>query len=85
MTPDDPRGGKLVAILRRRAPRLEALFRRHGLSPEEALTVLDEAVLEVQLRCTRVEDMEGRLMRSVERGCAAVLRERRAPLDAEAE
>lgn len=77
MTPGDVRGGELVAILRRRAPHLEALFRRFRVSPEEALKVLDEAVLEVQLRCARPEDMEGRLMRAVKRGCAALLDERR--------
>jgi hypothetical protein len=77
MTPGDVRGGELVAILRRRAPHLEALFRRFHVSPEEALKVLDEAVLEVQLRCARPEDMEGRLMRAVKRGCAALLEERR--------
>lgn len=77
MTPKDSRGAELAAILRRRAPHLEAMFRRHGLSPDEAYSVLDQAVLEVQLRCYRTGDMEGRLMRSVERGCAALLEERR--------
>jgi len=77
MTPKETRGEALAAILRRRAPDLEALFRRHGVSPEEAYSVLDQAVLEVQLRCYRAGDMEGRLMRSVERGCAAILEERR--------
>ena len=77
MTPKDSRGEGLPAILSRRASHLEALFRRYGLSPDQAYSVLDRAVLEVQLRCYRTGDMEGRLMRSVERGCAAVLDERR--------
>jgi hypothetical protein len=47
------------------------------VSPDEAYSVLDQAVLEVQLRCYRAGDMEGRLMRSVERGCAALRDERR--------
>jgi hypothetical protein len=77
MGPKDPRGEELAAILSRRAPHFEALFRRHGLSPDQAYSVLDRAVLEVQLRCYRTGEMEGRLMRSVERGCATVLDERR--------
>lgn len=77
MAPQESRGEELVAILRRQAPRLEELFRRHGVSPDEAYTVLDQAVLEVQLRCHRAEEMEGRLLRSVERGCRALLKERR--------
>jgi len=86
MTPGDVRGGELVAILRRRAPHMEALFRRFRVSPEEALRVLDEAVLEVQLRCARPEDMEGRLMRAVKRGCASLIEERRrAALDTESD
>lgn len=67
----------MVAILRRRSADLEATFRLHRMSQEEALTVLDEAVLEVQLRCSRIEDMDARLLRAVARGCAAVLEERR--------
>lgn len=77
MAPKETRGEELVAILRRKAPDLEALFRRYGVSPDEAYGVLDHAVLEVQLRCHRTADMEGRLMRSVERGCLAVLEDRR--------
>lgn len=77
MAPQESRGEELVAILRRVAPRLEELFRRHGVSPDEAYEVLDQAVLEVQLRCHRIGEMEGRLMRSVERGCLAVLEDRR--------
>lgn len=77
MAPNETRGEELVAILRRKAPDLEALFRRYGVSPDEAYGVLDQAVLEVQLRCHRVADMEGRLMRSAERGCIAVLEARR--------
>ena len=77
MAPKETRGEELVAILRRKAPDLEALFRRYGVSPDEAYGVLDQAVLEVQLRCHRTADMEGRLMRSVERGCIAVLEDRR--------
>lgn len=72
----DGRGTELVAILRRRTADLEAAFRRHRLSQDEALTVLDEAVLEVQLRCARIEDMEARLLRAVGRGCSAVLEAR---------
>lgn len=72
----DGRGTELVAILRRRTADLEATFRRHRLSQDEALTVLDEAVLEVQLRCARIEDMEARLLRAVSRGCSAVLEDR---------
>lgn len=72
----DGRGTELVAILRRRTADLEASFRRHRLSQDEALTVLDEAVLEVQLRCARIEDMEARLLRAVARGCSAVLEAR---------
>lgn len=77
MAPKDTRGEELVAILRRRAPDLEAMFRRYGVSPDEAYSVLDQAVLEVQLRCHRTGDMEGRLMRSAERGCVALVEERR--------
>lgn len=77
MAPKETRGEELVAILRRQAPDLEALFRRYGVSPDEAYGVLDQAVLEVQLRCHRAADMEGRLMRSVERGCVALLEDRR--------
>ncbi len=77
MTPGDARGGDLVEMLRHLAPRLEALFRRFGVAPDEAAPILDEAVLEVQLRCSRPPDMEGRLLRAVERGCAALLAERR--------
>lgn len=77
MTPRDARGGDLGEVLRRLAPRLEALFRRYGVSPEEAAPILDEAALEVQLRCSRPPDMEGRLLRAVERGCTALLAERR--------
>lgn len=66
-----------MAILRRRSADLEATFRHHRMSQEEALTVLDEAVLEVQLRCSRIEDMEARLLRAVARGCSSVLEERR--------
>lgn len=77
MTPKETRGEELAAVIRRRAPHLEALFRRYGVSPDEAYSVLDQAVLEVQLRCYRAGDMEGRLMRSVERGCAALRDERR--------
>jgi hypothetical protein len=77
MAPKETRGEELVAILRRRAPDLEALFRRYGVSPDEAYGVLDQAVLEVQLRCHRTADMEGRLMRSAERGCIALLEDRR--------
>lgn len=77
MAPKETRGEELVAILRRKASDLEALFRRYGVSPDEAYGVLDQAVLEVQLRCHRTADMEGRLMRSVERGCVAVLKDRR--------
>ena len=64
-------------MLRRLAPRLEALFRRFGVSPDDAVPILDEAVLEVQLRCNRPAEMEGRLLRAVERGCATLLAERR--------
>ncbi len=77
MTPGDARGGDLAEVLRRLGSRLEALFRRFGVSPEEAVPILDEAVLEVQLRCSRQPDVEGRLLRAVERGCAALLAERR--------
>lgn len=77
MAPKETRGEELVAILRRQAPDLEALFRQYGVSPDEAYGVLDQAVLEVQLRCHRAADMEGRLMRSVERGCVALLEDRR--------
>ncbi|HLE82824.1 MAG TPA: hypothetical protein VJG13_00675 [Thermoanaerobaculia bacterium] len=77
MTPKETRGEELAAILRRRAPYFEALFRRCGVSPDEARSVLDQAGLEVELRCHRITDMEGRLMRSVERRCAAILEERR--------
>jgi hypothetical protein len=77
----DRRGRELVTILRRRSADLEATFRRHRMSQEEALTVLDEAVLEVQLRCSRVEDMEARLLRAVARGCSSVLEDRRRPPD----
>lgn len=77
MTPKETRGEELAAIIRRRAPHLEALFQRYGVSPDEAYSVLDQAVLEVQLRCYRAGDMEGRLMRSVERRCAAILEGRR--------
>ncbi len=65
-----------MAILRRRSAELEATFSRHRMSQDEALTVLDEAVLEVQLRCARIEDMEARLLRAVARGCSAVLEAR---------
>ncbi len=67
----------LVAILRRLAPRLETMFRRFGVPPSEAAEILDEAVLEVQLRAARTPDCEGRLMRAVERGCRERLAERR--------
>jgi hypothetical protein len=67
----------LVAILRRLAPRLEAMFRRFGVAPSEAAEILDEAVLEVQLRAARTPDCEGRLLRAVERGCRERLVERR--------
>lgn len=77
MTPKETRGEELAAILHRRAPNFEALFRRYRVSPDEAHSVLDQAVLEVELRCYRTADMEGRLMRSVERRCAAILEERR--------
>lgn len=77
MAPRESRGEELVAILRRLAPRLEELFLRYGVSPDEAYAVLDQAVLEVQLRCHRTGEMEGRLMRSVERGCLALLEDRR--------
>jgi len=76
----------LVAVLRRLAPRLEAMFRRFGVAPSEATEILDEAVLEVQLRASRTPDCEGRLLRAVERGCRERLTERRrralAALDA---
>lgn len=39
--------------------------------------ILDEAVLEVQLRASRTPDCEGRLMRAVERGCKERLEERK--------
>lgn len=71
----------MVTILRRRSADLEATFRRHRMTQEEALTVLDEAVLEVQLRCSRIEDMEARLLRAVARGCSAVLEDRRQAPD----
>lgn len=77
MAPKESRGEELVAILHRLAPRLEELFLRYGVSPDEAYTVLDQAVLEVQLRCHRTGEMEGRLMRSVERGCLALIEDRR--------
>lgn len=77
MTPKETRGEELAAILRRRASHFEVLFLRHGVSADEAHSVLDQAVLEVELRCYRTADMEGRLMRSVERRCAAILEERR--------
>ena len=67
----------LVVLLRRLAPRLEAMFRRFGLAPSEAAEILDEAVLEVQLRAARTPDCEGRLLRAVERGCRERLAERR--------
>ncbi|MGD2114330.1 MAG: hypothetical protein PVG07_04715 [Acidobacteriota bacterium] len=67
----------LVALLRRLAPNLEATFRRYGVTPEEAAVVLDEAVLEVQLRASRTPDCEGRLLRAVERGCEERVRRRR--------
>ena len=89
MTPGDARGGDLAELLQRLAPRLEALFRRFGVSPDDAVPILDEAVLEVQLRSGRPSDMEGRLLRAVERGCEALLAERRrqalAALDATTE
>ena len=59
----------LAAALRRLAPRLEEMFRRYGVTPPEAAEVLDDAVLEVQLRASRTHDCEGRLLRAVERGC----------------
>ncbi len=77
MTPGDAQGGDLAEVLRRLAPRIEALFRRFGVSPDEAAPILDAAALEVQLRCSRRPDMEGRLLRAVERGCEALLAERR--------
>lgn len=80
----DARGTRLVEILRRRSADLEASFRRHRMSQDEALTVLDEAVLEVQLRCARIEDMEARLLRAVARGCAAALEDRRRARAAQA-
>jgi hypothetical protein len=64
----------LVALLRRLAPVLEATFLRYGITPDEAAVVLDEAVLEVQLRASRSCDCEGRLLRAVERGCEAAVR-----------
>ena len=64
----------LVALLRRLAPVLESTFRRYGIPPDEAAVVLDEAVLEVQLRASRSPDCEGRLLRAVERGCTERVR-----------
>jgi hypothetical protein len=68
----------LVAVLRRLAPVLEATFRRYGITPDEAAVVLDEAVLEVQLRASRTPDCQGRLLRAVERGCEERAREKAA-------
>ena len=68
----------LVAVLRRLAPVLEAMFRRYGITPDEAAVVLDEAVLEVQLRASRTPDCEGRLLRAVERGCEERSRQKEA-------
>lgn len=67
----------LVSILRRLSPRLEEMFRRYGVAPSEAAEILDEAVLEVQLRAARTPDCQGRLLRAVERGCRERLSERR--------
>jgi len=67
----------LVVLLRRLAPRLEAMFRRFGVAPSEAAEILDESVLEVQLRAARTPDCEGRLLRAVERGCRERLAARR--------
>lgn len=67
----------LAEILRRLAPRLEQMFRRHGVTPSEAAEVLDDAVLEVQLRASRTHDREGRLLRAVERGCQERLEARK--------
>lgn len=67
----------LVATLHQLAPRLETLFRRYGVAPADAATILDEAVLEVQLRASHTPDCAGRLMRAVERGCRERLKERR--------
>lgn len=67
----------LVAALRRLAPRLEATFRRYGVTPSEAAVILDEAVLEVQLRASRTPDCEGRLLRAVDRGCKERLESRK--------
>lgn len=78
------RGRALVEILRRRTDHFEASFRRHEMSQAEAFTVLDEAVLEVQLRCTRIEEMEPRLLRAVERGCQAAVQRRCRADDREA-
>ena len=78
----DARGKALVAILRRRSGDLETIFHLHGLTQGEALTVLDEAVLEVQLRCARIEDMEARLLRAIHRGCDGALEDRRRAAEA---
>lgn len=71
------RGFDLAEALRRLAPRLERMFRRHGVTPSEAAGVLDDAVLEVQLRASRTHDCEARLLRAVERGCKERLEARR--------
>lgn len=56
-------------LLGRLRPRIEALFRAHGVAPEEADTILHEAADEVRQRAPHPRELERRLLHAIETRC----------------
>ncbi|HKH43111.1 MAG TPA: hypothetical protein VKM72_00420 [Thermoanaerobaculia bacterium] len=65
--PQAPEPGKVKELLTQCRPEIEALFRRHWVSEEEAEDLLDSVLLTLLVRWDRIIDPAAWLLRSLEK------------------
>jgi RNA polymerase sigma factor (sigma-70 family) len=73
-SPDRPEDAEMLALLARSRAPLRALFRVHGIGPEEADDLLQEALLIIVLGWRRVGDPLGYLLGTVKKRIQIYLR-----------
>jgi hypothetical protein len=56
-------------LAERLLPRLEALFRAHGVAPEEVEAIVDDAPAEIRLRTPHPRELAPRLLHAIEVRC----------------
>jgi hypothetical protein len=56
-------------LVERLQPRLEALFRTHGVPPQEVEAIVRQAIAEVRQRAPHPRELEPRLLHAVEIRC----------------